>query len=84
MLWICIAFMIGLFIGCMSMMNVLGVHGDTLCPLNKHWQLVQWAQGYYPNIVASWFQKQNKTYLISLWYTRPDLEWPSKKYKKGE
>lgn len=81
-MWICISFIVGLCLGIYSVRQVFGHQYGILCPLRQHWQLVEWAQKRYPNIVPSWFQKQNKTYLISLWYTRPNLDWPLKKYKK--
>ena len=71
-------YMIGLVVG----MKTIGPRFDTICPLMKHSDLVVWGQRFYPDVVPSWFQKQNKTHLISLWYTRPNLDWPLKKYKK--
>ena len=68
---------------------VVGLTSNTtrtiLCPYNNRQELVNWAQNNYPNTPPSFFEKRNKTYLISLWYTQPDLnspELPKKIYNK--
>ena len=68
---------------------VIGLKSTTtrtiLCPYNNRQELVNWAQNNYPNTPPSFFEKRNKTYLISLWYTQPDLnspELPKKIYNK--
>ena len=53
-----------------------------LCPHKSRKPLVKWAQRYYPHITPSYFDKTNKTYLISLWHTRPQLNSPLKIYNK--
>ena len=83
MLWIIITAICSYVIGFIGGAKYLGVQHQILCPLHSHSELVAWGQQYYPDVVPSWFKKQNKTHLISLWYTRPTQPGPLKIYKRG-
>ena len=75
-----IAYTIGIVMGLRSTTT-----RTTLCPYDHRDELVKWAQDNYPNTPPSFFDKRNKTYLISLWFTRPDLnspELPKRIYNK--
>ena len=56
-----------------------------MCPYSDRYSLESWCRSQYPDTPPSFFAKRNKTYLISLWHTRPRPEYlPIKIYTKGE
>ena len=72
---------------CFGIGTVAGVKADKyrtmFCPYNHRWQLEAWAVSYYKDTPKSFFEKRNKTYLISLWYVRPPQgSLPLKVYNK--
>ena len=74
---------------CFGIGTVAGIKADKyrtmFCPYNNRWQLKAWATSHYPDTPQSYFEKKNKTYLISLWYVRPPKgTLPTKVYNKEE
>ena len=82
MIWTIVSYVIAYTIGV-----VVGLKGNKtetiLCPYRHRWQLEGWAKDHYPETPPSYFSKRDKTYLISLWYTRPGQDClPIKSYNK--
>ena len=83
MLWIILLLILAHTVGYAFALKREGNKVQTsYCPYQRRHLLVEWAQSYYPHITPSYFTKQNKTHLISLWYLRPELDSPLKIYNK--
>ena len=83
MLWIILALVTCYIVGyTFALRRKYGIFQTDWCPYNRRFMLVSWAKKHYPHITPSYFDKQNKTYLISLWHLRPELDSPLKIYNK--